>query len=108
MRQGVTAGTSATTGVAVSDVRWWRQRRWWPTGRRREGRGKGAAPLPGSGHPGERTRSAAPGTQAPREAGLARPRGRWRAPEGAAGDGRPGATRRVQRVARGTVSPPRL
>ena len=71
-------------------------------------RGEGAAPLPGSGPLRERTRSAAPGTRAPREAGLARPSGRWRAREGAAGDGRPGATRRVQRVARGTVSPPRL
>jgi len=29
-------------------------------------------------------------------------------PEGAAGDSRPGATRRLQRVARETVTPPRL
>ena len=108
MRQGATAGTSATTGDAVPDVGWRRQRRWWPTGRRRGGRGEGAAPLTGSGHPGERTRSVAPGTRAPREAGLVRPRGRWVAREGAAGDGRPGTTRRVQRVARGTASPPRL
>jgi len=108
MRQGATAGTSATTGDAVPDVRWRRQRRWLPTGPRRGGRREGAAPLPGSGHLRERTRYVAPGTRAPREAGLARPRGRWRAREGAAGDGRPGATRRVQRVARGTVSPPRL
>jgi len=57
MRQGATAKTSATTGDAVPDVRWRRQRRWWPPGRRRGGRRKGAAPLPGSGHPGERTRS---------------------------------------------------
>ena len=32
----------------------------------------------------------------------------WRAREGAAGDGCPGATQRVQRVARSTVAPPRL
>ena len=72
------------------------------------GPGRGGGPADRLGPSGERTRPAAPGTQAQREAGLARPRGRWRAREGAAGDGRPGATRRVQRVARGTVSPPRL
>jgi len=32
----------------------------------------------------------------------------WPRPEGAAGDNRPGATRRLQRVARGTVTPPLL
>ena len=32
----------------------------------------------------------------------------WPRPEGAAGDNRLGATRRLQRVARGTVTPPRL
>jgi len=76
MRQGATAGTSATTGDAVPDVTWRRQRRWWPTGRRRGGRGEGAAPLTGSGHPGS----------VPDPPRLARgPRGRpdWRAREGA-------------------------
>jgi len=72
------------------------------------GAGRGGGPADRLGPPGERTRSATLGTRAPREAGLARPRERWRAREGAAGDGRPGATRRVQRVARRTVSPPRL
>jgi len=33
---------------------------------------------------------------------------KWPRPEGEAGDNRPGATRRLQRVARGTVTPPRL
>ena len=52
MRHGATAGTLATTGDAVFDVGWRRQRRWWPTARRCGGRGEGAAPLTGSGHPG--------------------------------------------------------
>jgi len=72
------------------------------------GSGRGGGPADRLGPPGERTRPAAPGARAPREAGLVRPRGRWRAREGAAGDGRPGATRRVQRVSRGMVSPARL
>jgi len=32
----------------------------------------------------------------------------WPRPEGAAGDNGPGATLRLQRVARGTVTPPHL
>jgi len=108
MCQGATAGTSAAPGDAAAVGGWRRQRRWWPTGRRSGDRDDGAFPLPGPGHRRSVPDPPRRGTWAPRGAGLARPRGRWRAREGAAGDGRPGATRRVQRVARGTVTPPRL
>jgi len=49
MCQGATAGTSAAPGHAALVGGWRRQRRWWPTGRRRGNRDDGAAPLPGSG-----------------------------------------------------------
>jgi len=52
MRHGATAGTSAATEDALPDGGWRRQRRCWPTGRRRGGRGDGATPLPGSGNQG--------------------------------------------------------
>ena len=76
MQQRATAGTSATTGDVVTDVRWRRQRLWWPTGRRRRGRGEGAAPLPGSGHPGSVP-------DPPRPARGSRGRPDWRARDGA-------------------------
>jgi len=76
MRQKANAGTSATPGDAVPDVGWRRQRRWWPTGRRREDRGEGAAALTGSGHPGSVPNP-------PRPARRRRGRPDWRAREGA-------------------------
>jgi len=108
MRQGAAAGTSAAPGDEAPNEGWRRQRWWWPTKRRRNGRDHGAAPLPGSSH--QRSVPELPRfrSRAPWGAGLVRPRGRWRARESAAGDGRPGATRRVQRVARETVTAPRL
>jgi len=63
-------------GDVVPDVGWRRQRRWWPTGRRRGDRGEEAAPLNGSGHPWS-----VPDPPLPAR----RPHGRpdWRAREGA-------------------------
>jgi len=51
--------------------------------------------------PKGRARPPRPALRAPRGAGFPEP-------EGAAGDSRPGATRRLQRVARGAVTPFRL
>jgi len=51
--------------------------------------------------PKGRAPPARPAVRAPQGAGLPRK-------EGAVGDSRPGATRRLERVARGTVTAPRL
>jgi len=85
MRQGATAWTSATPGDAVPDGGWRRQRRWWPTGRRRGDLGEGAAPLTGSGHPGSVP-------DPPRPARGPRGKPGWRAREGA---GAPERTRQA-------------
>ena len=60
----------------------------------------------GDGGPAhERKREPAKGRAWPRRPAAG---SEWPRPESAAGDNRPGATRRLQRVARGTVTPPRL
>jgi len=73
-------------------------------GRRREGgAGAGMTGLPANRcePPKGRAQPPRPASRAPRGAGLPRP-------EGAAGDSRPDATRRLLRVSSATVTPPRL
>jgi len=65
MRQGATAGTSATAGDAVPEARWRRQRRWWPTGWRRGMAGREGGPAarlgpPEGAYPIRRARHAGP------------------------------------------------
>jgi len=78
---------------------------------RRTRRGVGVADEVGLGRNGdggpsyERRLESAKGRAWPRQPAAG---SEWPRPEGAAGDNRPGATRRLQRVARGTVTSPRL